>query len=190
MSELNRTIKCHLIYSSDLVRRNQSEMVGRKVEDCSSRLGRLAWEVSEIRIERIRFPPQSKLDIHLGHASSMESDASSHSNRVRRETSKLFRVGNIVHLGGGLPKGSVDMRGTDEFNGTVLESRRSKDRKRIKVIEFQDRPTVNNTEPSRDAAKNSVVAATDASESLLFALFPIFLVAPTTIDRKNGIRSA
>ena len=176
--------------SSNLVRRNQGETVRRKIEDCGRRLGRLAREVSEIRIKRIRFPPQSKLDIHFGHASSMESDASSHSNRVRRETSKLFRVGNMVHLGGGLPKGSVDMRGTDEFDGTVVKARRGKDRKRMKVIKFQDRPTVNDTEPSRDAAKNSVVTTTDTSKSLLLALFSIFLVTPTTVNRENGIWSA
>jgi hypothetical protein len=109
---------------------------------------------------------------------------------MRGETSKLFWVSDVVHLGSGLPKSSVNMRGMDEFDRTVLESRRSENRKRVKSVKLQNRPAMDNTEPSRDATKNSVVTATDTSISLLLALFSIFLVTPTTVNRENGIWSA
>jgi hypothetical protein len=52
----------------------------------------------------------------------------------------------------------------------------------MKVIKFQDRLAMDNAEPGGDTTKNSVVAATNAGESLLFSLFPIFLISPMAID--------
>jgi hypothetical protein len=106
---------------------------------------------------------------------------------MRREPSQVFGIGYVVYHGRCFPKGSVNMRWTDKFGGTAHKSRGSKYRKRVEVIKFQDGPAMNNAKPSGNTTKNSVVAATDAIESLLLALFAIFLITPTAINRENGI---
>jgi hypothetical protein len=82
----------------------------------------------------------------------VESDTSPHTNRVRGEMSKLFWARDVVHHGRCIPEGSVNMHRTDEFDGTILEFQRSKDRKRVKSVKVQNRPAMNNTEPGRDTA--------------------------------------
>jgi hypothetical protein len=52
-SKLDMTKEQYLMYSSNLVGGDQGETVRRKVKDCSSHLGRLAWEVSAIHVKRI-----------------------------------------------------------------------------------------------------------------------------------------
>jgi hypothetical protein len=78
--KLNTSAEQNLLYSSNLVGGDQGEMVRRKIKDCSSHLGRLAREIPEIHIKQIQPPSQGKLDVHLGHSSSMESNTGSHAN--------------------------------------------------------------------------------------------------------------
>jgi hypothetical protein len=93
---------------------------------------------------------------------------------MRRKPSQLFGIGYVVYHGHCFPKGCINVHWTDEFDGIALESQRSKNRKRMKVVKFQDRPAMNTTEPGGDTTKISVMAMTDAIESLLLALFSHF----------------
>ena len=93
---------------------NQRELVGVEVKNGVSHSCRLAWQIAEIGVKGVRFPPKSKLDILLLDSSSMKSDTGTHPNGMRRKPLQSLGFGDIVYCRGGMSKSVIDVRRPNE----------------------------------------------------------------------------